>query len=164
MDTRTKEEMAGRVQGFRLPRYEQIPDVGLQYISRSLEPLGSISITGSMVSNYVKKGLVDNPVKKQYSRDQVAYLLFIAVAKTVLSMEDIRLLIRLQKATYTSQRAYDYFCRELENLICYVFGLKAAPDRVGEEHTDEKLLLRAAIITVAHKVYLDACFEKLHGQ
>ena len=92
MKENTKEEIQNLIKDFSLPRYNDIPNVGLyleqvvKYISEYLEPLGSFSLTGSMVSNYVKKGLVENPVKKQYDREQIAYLFFIAVAKNMLSM------------------------------------------------------------------------------
>ena len=79
-------EITRSIQDFRFPKYHEIPDVGLfleqvaKYISSFLEPLGDITVTGSMISNYVKKDLVDNPIKKQYYRDQIAYLIFISMA------------------------------------------------------------------------------------
>ena len=167
MEQRVKEEITVSIKDFRLPEYDSIPDVGLyleqttRYIGDYLAPLESISITGSMISNYVKKGLLENPVKKQYTREQIAYLIFIAVAKTVLSLEDIQLLISLQRRTYTARRAYEYFCREFENVLYYVFGLKESLDTVGYDNTDEKIMLRNTIITVAHKIYLDKCFAAL---
>ena len=109
----------------------------------------------------MKKGLITNPVKKQYSREQIAYLFFIAVAKNVLSLEEIQKLIRLQQQTDTPQRAYEYFCRELENVVFFVFGVKETLDVVGVDRTDEKMLLRNTIIALAHKVYLNQCFSAL---
>ena len=126
-----------------------------------MAPLKSITITGSMVSNYVKKGLVENPVKKLYKRTQIAYLMFIAVAKSALFLEDIQLLIQLQKRTYDVRRAYEYFCREFENILYYVFGLKNFLDEVDNEPSDDKTMLRNTIITVAHKIYLDQCISAL---
>ncbi len=167
MNQKVKEELSASVREFRLPRYQEIPEVGLYleqvagYISEQLMPLGNITLTGSMISNYVKKGLLSNPVKKQYSRNQIAYLFFIAVAKAVLSMEDIRLLFEMQKKTYQEQIAYDYFCSEFENVIQYVFGIKESLDVVGVDDTDEKLMLRNTIMTVAHKLYLDKFFERI---
>ena len=139
-------------------------DAVVDSIAEYLAPLQDGVITGSMISNYVKKGLVANPVKKQYNREQIAYLIFIAVAKSVLSMEDIRMLIHLQLNTYTPQRAYDYFCEELHNVLFYVFGLKESLDNVGGANTDEKQLLRTTIIAVAHKVYLNKCFAFLREE
>ena len=169
MEQTVKDAIAESIKAFKLPAYETIPDVGLyleqvtRYIAEYLAPL-NISITGSMISNYVKKGLLDNPVKKQYNREQIAYLRFITVAKTVLSLEDLLLFIGLQKKTYTAKKAYEYFCEELENVLQHVFGLKESLDEVGIDNTDEKIMLRNTIITVAHKIYLDKCFAALQAQ
>ncbi len=170
MKQATKEALNASIAEFHLPRYEEIPNVGLyleqttKYIAEYLAPLQDGAITPSMISNYVKKGLVANPVKKQYNREQIAYLIFIAVAKSVVSMEDIRLLIHLQNRTYSPQRAYDYFCEELHNALSYVFGRKDDLENVGGNNTDEKLLLRTVIIAVAHKVYLNKCFAFIQAE
>ncbi len=146
---------------FRLPRYLEIPNVGLyleqvtKLIGEYLSPLGDMTLTPSMISNYVKKGLVTSPVKKQYDRDQIAHLMFIALAKSVLSLDDLQDFIRLQERTYTTQKAYDYFCLEFENMLLCVFGLKEAPDEVGVESSDEKNILRNCIIAITHKIYLE---------
>ena len=87
MTQENKDRLAASVQGFRLPRYQEIPTVGLyleqtaKYISEILSPLEENCMTSSMISNYVKKKLIASPVKKQYSRDQIVYLFFVAVAK-----------------------------------------------------------------------------------
>ncbi|MBR2639447.1 MAG: DUF1836 domain-containing protein [Oscillospiraceae bacterium] len=170
MENRTKEEVCSSITEFSLPRYNDIPNVGLyleqvvKYVSEYLEPLGSFSLTGSMVSNYVKKGLVENPVKKQYDREQIAYIFFIAVAKNVLSMEDIRLLFEMQHETYEPKRAYDYFCNEFENVLQFVFGLKENLDKIGTDSSDTKTMLRNTIIAVAYKVYLDKYLAALHSE
>lgn len=168
MHDTAKENIRRSIEGFSLPQYSEIPNVGLyleqtaQYISEYLACLGDYTLTGTMISNYVKKGLIDNPVKKRYYREQIAYLVFIAVAKSVMSIENLRLFIGLQKKTYDVQVAYDYFRAELENVLHYTFGLKDSLDTVGTDTTDEKVMLRNTIITVAHKVYLDKCFSQLH--
>ena len=161
MNEEIKKEISESIRGFRLPRYREIPDVGLfleqvsKYLLQNLSPLQNISI------NYVKMDLIRNPVKKQYDREQIARLLFITVTKTVLSLEDIRLLCELQRETYPDERAYDYFCDELENMLYAVFGLKEEPEEVGIDSTDEKILLRSTIIAVAYKVYIDKCFAAI---
>ena len=170
MKNSAKETIKNSISEFSFPRYNDIPNVGLyleqvvKYISEYLEPLGSFSLTASMVSNYVKKGLIENPVKKQYNREQIACLFFVAVAKNVLSMEDIRLLFEMQHATYESKRAYDYFCSEFENVLQFVFGLKENLDTVGTDSNDTKTMLRNTIIAVAYKVYLDKYLAALHSE
>ena len=77
METELKRRMAASIRGFRLPRYAEIPTVGLylaqtiKYINAHLAPLGCLELTGSMVSNYVKKGLIPAPVRKQYFPEQI---------------------------------------------------------------------------------------------
>ena len=162
-----KTELIEAIKDFHLPIYNEIPNVGLyleqtsKYISEALSPLIDNAITGSMISNYVKKGLVSNPVKKQYDREQIAYLIFIAVVKNVLSMDDIKLCIDIQKKTYTAVDAYTYFAEELEMLISYVFGISAELKETGSTSSDEKRMLRNIIITVAHKIYLEKYFNIL---
>ena len=167
MDQQVLETIRESVRGFRLPRYQEIPSVGLyleqvtKYVGECLAPLSEDEITGSMVSNYVKRGLVSNPVRKQYSREQIAYLIFIMCAKKVVSTEHIKLMFSIQRTTYTPERAYDYFCSEFENILEVVFGIKENAEVIGEDHTSEKVMLRNAIITAAHKIYLDKLFAAL---
>ena len=77
---------------FKLPTFEEIPDVGLYleqtatFINKYLEPLLGSELTPSMISNYVKKKMIARPEKKQYSREQIAYLFFITISKTVLAL------------------------------------------------------------------------------
>ena len=136
----------------------------VKYINECLAPLTEEAITTSMVSNYVKRDLVDNPLKKQYSREQIAYLIFIAVVKNVLSMDEIRLIITIQKDTYSSEVAYNYFCSEMENILAYIFGQTLELDSVGNDNTDEKIMLRNIIITAALKIYLGKLFSGLQSK
>ena len=162
--------MAEPVRGFRLPRYAEIPTVGLyleqtiKYINSFLAPLGCLELTGSMVSNYVKKGLIPAPVKKQYFPEQIAYLFFVALAKNLTSMENIDLLISVQRGTYTLPVAYDYMCRELENMLFFFFGLKDAPEDVGETDSDEKNLLQGLIMSAANVIYLNNYIDFVRKQ
>lgn len=159
-----KSELIESIKDFHMPRYNEIPDVGLyleqtsKYITQVLSPIFEGAVTGSMISNYVKKGLVSNPVKKQYNREQIAYLLCIAVMKSALSMDNIKLVIDVQKASYEGITAYNYFGNELENLLFFVFGITDELKEVGIENSEEKNMLRNIIITVAHKIYLDKYF------
>ena len=164
--------MSVAIENFRLPRYREIPDVGLyldqtvKYVNRYLAPLGCMEITSSMVSNYVKQGYISNPVRKQYDADQIAYLFFISVAKSVLSMENIGRLFDMQKAAYPAEIAYDYFCMELENMLQYTFGLKDALQEVGtpEDRSEAKIMLRSTITAVTHIIYLSSRFDSMAAQ
>lgn len=169
MKTKTREKIAEPARIFHLPKYEDIPDVGLyleqtvKYINSYFDSFDGMNLTASMVSNYVKKGLVANAVKKQYYREQIAYLFFIAVAKNVLSMENLSLFISIQKDSYSTKKAYDYFCDELENVMEFVFGIKDNLAEIGNDDTEEKTMLRSTIITAAYKIYLDCCFNLIRA-
>ena len=137
MKQETKQQIRMSIADFHLPRYNEIPNVGLyleqtaKFITEYYAPLGDYGLTTSMISNYVKKGLVANPVKKQYDREQIAYLIFVALAKNVLSLDILNQFIQMQKRTYSAEKAYDYFCNELENMIAFVFGQKLTLEDVG---------------------------------
>jgi len=167
MKPEIKRQLADSLREFQLPRYAEIPNVGLyleqatKYICEYLAPLGEFSLTPSMISNYVKKGLIANPVKKQYGREQLAYLFFIAVAKSVLSLDALTGFIRLQQQTYPLPIAYDYFCEEFENLLQFTFELKDTIEMSGEDSTDEKRLLFTCIVAAVQKVYLEKCLEAI---
>ncbi|MDY2626885.1 MAG: DUF1836 domain-containing protein [Lachnospiraceae bacterium] len=161
---------ADSIKMFHLPTYGQLPDTGLyleqtsQYINRCLAPLGCIEITSSMISNYVKKGLIANPVKKLYSADQIAHLICITILKQVLSLENISILFARQTKVYTDEIAYDYFCRELENILYFQFGIKDSVEEIGITSSIEKKMLRSAIIAVSHIIFLNNCFKHLGEQ
>ena len=144
---------------FRLPRYHEIPNVGLyleqtaRYIGECLAPLLDGVITTSMISNYVKRGLVSNPVKKQYSREQIADLMYIAAVKTVLSMEDIRLMLRIQRENWETKMTYNYFCDSLEAMLTCVAEEKQIPE-IPKEESSEKVLLHNTIVALAYTVSL----------
>lgn len=144
---------------FLLPAYDQIPNVGLyleqvtRYLNEYLEPLGCVPLTGSMISNYVKKDLVKNPVKKQYDREHIARLLVIAVTKTVLSLEEVQLLLSLQQEQ-PPQEGYETFCSLL------LAALEAMFDRKGSPCPDGSLM-QDTLVAVAHKLYLEKRFKEL---
>lgn len=167
MKQETKRKIMQPIQDFRLPRYSEIPNVGLyleqtsKYISEYLAPLGDYALTASMISNYVKRDLVANPVKKQYGRDQIAYLFFIAVAKSVLSLDALMNFIQLQKHSYPLETAYDYFCRQLEGMLKYAFEITEFIDLDDADSSDEKRLLYSCIAAVTQKIYLEKCLAAI---
>lgn len=162
-----KRIMADSMKQFSLPRYESLPDMGLyleqtvKYVNQLFAPLGCVEITGSMVRNYVKMGLIENPVKKQYYAQHIAYITAMTLLKQVVPLDQILTLFDRQKRVYTAQVAYDYFCMELENVLGYRFGLKDTIEDIGETSSIEKEMLRSAITAVSHTIFLNACLNQL---
>ena len=147
---------------YYLPTYREIPSVGLyldqtsKYINDVLGVLPGCTITNSMISNYVKHHILSNPVKKQYSRDQIAGLIFITLTKKVLPLEDIGYLLNLQKEKYDTQTAYEFFSKVFESYLHTLFSEK----RINGEDDDnkDKRLVRRVIITAVNQMYLEEAF------
>ncbi len=156
------EEIRKTLLEFSLPAYREIPDVGLyldqsaKYINQCLNSLPDMAITTSMISNYVKHDLIDNPVRKQYGRDQIAYLLFITLIKKVLSLEKISFLIDCQKKTSDNQTAYTSFARMLKEEMQRAFGIDVAKEAA---QTPQQQLLRQVVRTVCTMFYTDYLME-----
>lgn len=169
MNSQITDAISCSMRGFRLPRYHEIPNVGLyleqttKYVNQCIAPLGFEDVTSSMIRNYVKHGLITNPIQKQYSADQIAHLIVLALLKQVTPLEHINSLFLLlnERNTYTVPVAYDYFCEELENILHFRFGFKNTIDDVGITSSIEKEMLRSAVTAVSHIVYLNRCFQIL---
>lgn len=160
------ETIISSIEGFHLPKYEEIPNVGLyldqtaKYINEYLIMFPDLEITPSMISNYVKKGMIPRSVKKLYYRDQIAYLIFMAVTKTVLSMDNIRIMFDMQKMkSYSTEVAYEYFRQELDSILHQVFHIKDSISGEDAGLSQVKLMLKNTIIAVAHKLYLEKAFS-----
>ncbi|MCR4634420.1 MAG: DUF1836 domain-containing protein [Erysipelotrichaceae bacterium] len=149
---------------FYLPTYKEIPNVGLyldqtsKYINEVLSDLPDMKITNSMIANYVKKKLIANPVKKQYGRDQIAYLIFITLSKSALSLDDAAALFELQKASCSPEEAYTYFREGFE---------KALNEEQSTEKDQEdmlKSLTLKIISTVVSNIRLQELLQSTFGR
>ena len=165
MEMINKSDLAAAISSLHMPRYNQLPDVGLyleqttKYINQALSPLGCVEITSAMIRNYVKMGLVKNPVQKAYYANHIAHLISITILKLALPLENIRKMFELQESVYTDEVAFDYFCMELENMIFSRFALSDGAKEIGETSSMEKEMLRSAIIAISHILYLNSCFH-----
>ncbi|MCF2557249.1 DUF1836 domain-containing protein [Fournierella massiliensis] len=154
---------------FHCPRYRELPalelymDQVLTLVESVLRPLcgeeGEPWVTGPMVNNYTKQGLLERPVKKKYSREHLAYLIFICSAKQVLSIPDIQKLLQVQRETYPLPVAYDYFCTELENALQAAFVTRTLPEDTASRDTQQTRITRALVTALAQKVYLNKFLE-----
>lgn len=165
-----EEKISQTVKDFRLPRYADLPQVELYldqttaYISDRLAVLGDVKLTSSMISNYVKHRLIRRPIKKKYAADQIAELFFIAVAKNVMQLSDLKVAIELQHQTYSTAVAYDYFVAELEDILPYVFGLSSKLTEIEHDHNEYQRMLRNIIMAVCYKAYIDKYYADLRQE
>ena len=165
-----KQQMADTIRRFRMPRYDELPNQGLyleqttQYINHVMAPLGCMELTSSMISNYVKKGIIASPIKKLYYREQIAYLFYITIAKNVLSLEHIQLLREMQEKSYPKEIAYNYLCDEFENMLFFVFGIKDSFEKIGYTSSDEKFLFRELITAATSSIHLTSWFNAMQTE
>ena len=116
-----------------------------------------MKITNSMVSNYVKSKLVSSPHKKMYSRDQIAVLFFIAIAKNVLSMEYIRICLQERTTLSTVEEAYAAFVKKMQDTA---HGFKEHSSTSCDFSANEETALNNITIAVANKMYLERYFAQ----
>ena len=156
---------ANTIQSFHLPPYHEIPDVGLyldqvtRYINDSLQPLGQPPVTSSMLSNYVKKGYVARPVRKQYFRDQIGYFFFMSLTKQVLPLEHIHTLFTIQQSSYTAENAYENFRIRFESMLASLFNESKTPVLYPRDADFGQHMLESAVISAAHRIYLNYCLD-----
>ena len=109
-----------------MPRIELYLDQLLTLVSQELEFMqlpGETLVTGSMVNNYVKQGVIPAPRKKRYTRRHVASLLFVCALKRVFSIAQVSQLAALIWASELDLEAlYDSSCAALEDALARRFS------------------------------------------
>lgn len=157
-------EYAKTVLDFRLPRWEQIPTLGLYMdqvvtvIDQALSPLIGFNedalITPSMINNYVKLGIIKKPEKKKYNREHIACLIVITILKQAASIADIRLGIDASLKYYDMQSSYDSFCDYVERSVKIVAKSVTCSDKnvkLNFEFNSEHSLITMAVCSFATK-------------
>jgi hypothetical protein len=92
---------------FELPPFNELPSVPLymeqvlSYVNGALQPLNvddkQALLTSFMINNYVKARMVEEPHKKKYSQTHLGYFIAITSLKYALAMNEISLLIEMDK-------------------------------------------------------------------
>lgn len=145
----------------QLPAYTEIPDVGLylkqvvKYINESLGKDFGYTVTDTMLSNYVKMHIVPNPEKKMYYREHIATFLFISMAKTVLSLDNINILLDLARSKYGVKASYNFYKDHFEATLISLINGESVPLLPHPGASDEQILLNNIAITLSYKFLLD---------
>ena len=153
-----------------MPRIELYLDQLLTLVSQELEFMqvpGETLVTGSMVNNYVKQGVIPAPCKKRYTRRHVASLLFVCALKRVFSISQVSQLAALIWSSELDLEAlYDSSCAALEAALARRFspggeqacqeGALVLLDKEGAPaETGLAWLLQAAMDALADKVAVE---------
>ena len=146
-------EMSATLRKFRLPTWEEFPDIELYMdqmtllINRYLA-IGDggeeKAVTASMINNYVKMRIMPPPVKKKYSREHLAYLVVICSLKDALGISAIQKMFppelegdmlreRYDSFVMNQQKAYHFLA---DNIDSVALPLLEEQERVSDRIYD----------------------------
>ena len=160
------------IEKFHIPRWNELPNVDLyldqvvNLINSTLSPYIYFNsdhqdnqlLTKTMINNYVKNNIIEAPVKKLYSKIQLAKLFVICVLKQVYSMQEIKSLIGMALDGSTEQEAYDRFCNLFEEALVCTYQKEDFIDK--NKGTDRLYLLKAVLLSCSYKIYAQNITEK----
>ncbi len=157
---------------FRLPRWEELPSMSSIWIRFSLsfeEWLGEYLsfdgkkiMTKTMVNNYVKQKFISPPINKKYDRTAVASLFVIAVLKPVYTINEISRLIHLAVRSSRPERAYNQFCRLVEEAVSHAFEGTTMPKNYNPD--DPRGILWNVCNAFACQLYVRNIYLQAQGK
>ena len=115
-------------------------------------------ITKTMINNYVKNELIEAPIKKQYSKVQLAKLFVICVLKQVYSMQDIKKLISMALEFAGIEASYNQFCNLFEEALLCTYTRKDFIDK--NSSSDNMYLLKSVLLSCSYKIYVQNTTKK----
>lgn len=142
-----------------LPDIELYRDQVLGYMKRqhSLQPEDA-QLTGAMINNYIKSGLLPRASGKKYTKDHLVYLTAICSLKQVLSVGATDELLKLQPDIADAQGFYEDYLAQMDKAFC------ETAEQLDENNTKEELAtiaLRMAISSYAQKLTCEKILELL---
>ena len=137
------------VMKIELPKWEFIPDIGLyleqvnKFVNEYVPKNQGMELTPTMITNYVKLKIVPKGYKKTYSACQIAEFIIIAYLKTVISMDQIRLLFRHYDMNNKTKEFYNLFSSAL----------------AGKKTEDD--IVNSLVSGISNKIELNEMIDKL---
>lgn len=161
------------VSGFKLPSWENIPDIGLymdQVIVLLSQYLGLITSAGdkedgedeqagerklfsaSSINNYVRLKIMPAPVKKKYYRIHIAYLIIILTLKQAVSINIVKEMLSNELPEEDVQALYsDYIIKHHTATILFTKIVRECatdvldPDKTGDNLVSSFVIQEALI-------------------
>ena len=142
-----------------LPDIELYRDQVLNYMKRqhSLQP-ETAQLTGAMINNYIKSGLLPRANGKKYTKDHLVYLTAICSLKQVLSVGETDELLKLQPNLADAKGFYEEYLLRMEE------SFRETAGRLDENDSNEKLAavaLQLAISSYAQKLACEKILDLL---
>lgn len=159
------------VSGFKLPSWENIPDIGLymdQVIVLLSQYLGLISPTvaketddgedpsdekifsASAINNYVRLKIMPAPVKRKYYRIHIAYLIIIFTLKPAVSINIVKEMLPSEMPEESVQSLYsDYVVKHHAATILFTDIVRECAKDVLDPEKDGENLVSSFVIQEA---------------
>lgn len=138
-----------------LPDIELYRDQVLNYMKRqhSLQPENA-QLTGAMINNYIKSGLLPRANGKKYTKDHLVYLTAICSLKQVLSVAETDELLKLQPDIADTKRFYEEYLAMMDE------AFHETSERLDKNNTKEQLAAAALQLAISSYAQKLAC-EKI---
>ena len=163
---RKLDRWAKYMENFRLPTWEQLPDMELymdQVVSLVARYLDLIPhdeknpfITASIINNYVRLKVMPAPVKKRYSRRHLAYVIMICAMKQSLSLTEIPGILPADMDDTETARVYNEFVNRLRVtamvFVDQVNGIAREELRADKPQGCANLVLHSAVSSILYKI------------
>lgn len=117
---------------FKTPSFDKLPEIDLYmdqvltYIKKHLPPFKESDkdiLTASMINNYVKDGVIKNPIDKKYDKEAIASLIMVANLKRVMPIQDIKAILADPNDI---QRLYTVYQNNLDSVIRSMLNMEQA--------------------------------------
>ena len=133
---------------WRPAAYESLPDLNLykdqllEYMQRQqMSGGGDDELTGAMVNNYIKNGLLPRPQGKRYQRQHLAILTALCQLKQVMPMSEIGTLLTLQPDAKDPAVFYPRYLELLDTALAH--SAAQLPEAADEEQLAHSALALA---------------------
>lgn len=140
-----------------LPQFDLYMDQVVQFVNELVTPAGMGEITPTMVNNYVKKGIISAPVKKKYTRGQLANIIVIAILKPVFNLDTIAAGIDYQLVNRQPQQAYDAFILSFTAAVQQAYADFGGDLVVSTASLEDTTVAQSAMV----KLSINAVLQKL---
>ncbi|HYE67914.1 MAG TPA: DUF1836 domain-containing protein [Anaerovoracaceae bacterium] len=158
-------ELIGRLSAERPADWDGLPDIELyrdqvlNYMKRqhSLQPEAA-QLTGAMINNYIKSGLLPRANGKKYTKDHLVYLTAICSLKQVLSVGETDELLKLQPNIADTRGFYEEYLAKMEE------AFRETSEKLDENNSKEQLAsiaLQLAISSYAQKLACEKILDLL---
>ena len=158
-----------QLSAYKLPDYESIPDgvkmeESINFINgvlSSFDTKGENRVTNYMINNYVKAKIISSPKDKTYSREQIAYTIFISLLKNCSSLRNIASLIAIDEDYIEDKNDLYNFYRNLQESADKEVAKEASEISKKAALMEDQKQVTLRLAYTALKLYVRSNTEKL---